>query len=109
MYKKFILAFLCVLPTLCMAEFKDPTKPDYLSPGTVSSSDTKPVLDTLALYAVWITARTRWANINGVIAKQGQTILSNVKIMRINRNSVYLNQNGELKTLSLIRNNKKSK
>lgn len=103
MCKKLVVLVCCLLPVLCQADFKDPTKPDYIPLSTSNViSDTPTVDEKLVLYAIWITARTRWANINGVIAKQGQTILSDVKIVKITRNSVSLIQNGKPKTLRLL-------
>ncbi len=105
MCKKITVLFYCLLPMICQADFKDPTKPDYLpqpSTNAVVDISTPPADEKLVLYAIWITAKTRWANINGVSAKQGQTILPNVKITEITKNSVSLIQNGNPKTLRLL-------
>lgn len=87
------------------AELRDPTKPYSAQTETaVINAD-----DELSLSAIWITAKSRRATINGVTARQGQTILNGVKIIRIRHNSVTLNQNGIIKTLHLIQRPYKTK
>lgn len=55
----------------CHAEFRDPTQPAYPLP----TADADPVDDKAPiLSAIWISAHSRRATINGVLAKQGQTI-----------------------------------
>ncbi len=88
---------------LCKAEFKDPTKPNYPSSTVVIDNSTTTAIDQLVLSAIWITTTAKWATINGVTAKQGQTILNDVKIIKITRNSVSLNHNGSIKTLHLLK------
>lgn len=153
-----LLAGLALVP--CNAEFRDPTQPAYpVSAATENavSSETK-----LVLSAIWISAQSRRATINGVSVKQGQTLIieqdsaldpdlgdtdqlsthrsgiasppdltakdggnparlpgavaampsyrsariparsNTIKIIRIYKNSVTINQNGELKTLQLV-------
>ncbi|MDP1665850.1 MAG: hypothetical protein Q8L79_12065 [Methylobacter sp.] len=65
-----LLAGLAPMP--CSAEFRDPTQPAYPLPsttGAIADSD-----NTLVLSAIWISSHSRRATINGVTAKQGQTI-----------------------------------
>jgi len=64
-----LLAGLAPMP--CSAEFRDPTQPAYqLPPATdAAGGDTE-----LVLSAIWISPHSRRATINGVLAKQGQTI-----------------------------------
>jgi hypothetical protein len=87
------------------AGFRDPTQPVY-PPNTAidSSPDT---VDTVVaeprLSGIWLTARSKWATINGTQARQGQTIDGNIKILKIRKNSVTINQNGTAKTLQLIK------
>jgi hypothetical protein len=133
-----LLAGLASMP--CSAEFRDPTQPAY----PLSAADADPVDDkSLILSAIWISAHSRRATINGVLAKQGQTITieqgstvnpdlatpknsvqqaadryaalppapilsaaparsSTIKIIGIRKNSVIVDQNGQLKTLQLV-------
>jgi hypothetical protein len=113
MYKKngfLVLYLLAALnPVLCYAEFNDPTRPNYAPPTTVIQDDKTIVADKLVLSAIWITASAKWATINGVTAKQGQTILNNVKIIKIARNTVFIYQNGSIKTLKLLKSPYKTK
>ncbi len=57
----------------CHAEFRDPTQPAYSLPAAADSNagagNNEPVLS-----AIWISPHSRRATINGVSAKQGQTI-----------------------------------
>lgn len=60
-------------PMLCSAEFRDPTQPPYLLP--IATADNKATSNSeLVLSAIWISSQSRRATINGVSAKQGQTI-----------------------------------
>lgn len=95
--------FIVLSSAVGKAAFTDPTKPDYLPPSTVIGNDKTIVTDTLVLSAIWITATAKWATVNGVTAKQGQTILNDVKIIKITRNSVSLNHNGSIKVLHLLK------
>jgi hypothetical protein len=66
-----LLAGLASMP--CRAEFRDPTQPAYpLTSATANdgASDTP-----LVLSAIWISPHSRRATINGVSARQGQTIV----------------------------------
>lgn len=58
----------------CYAEFRDPTQPAYSLPATAASNavagNNEPVLS-----AIWISPHSKRATINGVSAKQGQTII----------------------------------
>ena len=110
MCKKFSFWTLCLFialnTVLCRAEFEDPTKPSY-TPATTAINNVTP--EKLVLSAIWITASAKWATINGVTAKQGQTILNNIKIIKITRNTVSLNQNDSIKTLRLLKSPYKTK
>lgn len=90
------------IPDLCQAEFQDPTKPDY-SRTTLSNPDNTALQEKLVLSAIWISTSGKWATINGVTAKQGQTILNKVKIVKIGRKTVSLSYNGSIKKLHLLR------
>ncbi len=58
----------------CRAEFRDPTQPAYPQQSAAAGSDTA-IGNELVLSAIWISAQSRRATINGVSAKQGQTIV----------------------------------
>jgi hypothetical protein len=113
MCKKISLSALCaaiaLYSALCHADFKDPTKPNYAPSTTIIKEDKTTVPDELVLSAIWITATAKRATINGVTAKQGQTILNNVKIISITRNTVLLNHNGSIVTLRLLQSPYKTK
>lgn len=98
-----MLLFLLTNPSF--AGFRDPTQPVY-PPNTVVDSSPESAEIMIAepqLSGIWLTARSRWATINGIQAKQGQTIDGNIKIIKIRKNSVTINQNGTIKTLQLIK------
>lgn len=106
MYKiilSLLLLSLAVKPSF--AGFRDPTQPVY-PPNTVTDSSPEMVDIIVAeprLSGIWLTARSRWATINGIQARQGQAIDGNIKILKIRKNSVTINQNGTIKTLQLIK------
>lgn len=56
----------------CNAEFRDPTQPAYQLPAP--AADDTGAATELVLSAIWISPHSRRATINGIIAKQGQTI-----------------------------------
>lgn len=63
-----------LVPMPCSAEFRDPTQPAYLQQSTPVGSGT--VVDNeLVLSAIWISSQSRRATINGISAKQGQTLV----------------------------------
>ncbi|MFI3157124.1 MAG: hypothetical protein QX199_13305 [Methylococcaceae bacterium] len=69
-----LLAGLVAAP--CSAEFRDPTQPAYPLPPTAAADGADTVVDNEpVLSAIWISAHSRRATINGVSAKQGQTIV----------------------------------
>lgn len=75
MFKIMIAILLAGLITIpCRAEFRDPTQPAYpqqpMAAGSGAVVDNEPVLS-----AIWISAQSRRATINGVSAQQGQTIV----------------------------------
>jgi len=69
-----ILLLLAGLASMsCRAEFRDPTQPAYTLPSATANDS---VNDTpLVLSAIWISPHSRRATINGVSARQGQTIV----------------------------------
>lgn len=100
MFKKLLSVFLLTLISLqSHSEFRDPTQPAYPAntEATIGNIDEEPRLS-----AIWISSKSRWATINGTQVKQGQTISGNIKIIKIRKNSVAINQNGSIKTLQLL-------
>ena len=100
----------------CNAELRDPTQPAYLLPPTVANASAE--VD-LVLSAISISPRVRRATINGISAKQGQSIvirqmpglnpepahipnLITITLISIDKNAVTIEQNGEIKTLHLV-------
>lgn len=104
-----LLLAIALFSALSHADFKDPTKPNYAPSASVIKEDAATAADEPVLSAIWITSTTKRATINGVTAKQGQTILNNVKIIKITRNTVLLNHNGSIKTLRLLKSPYKTK
>lgn len=82
-----------------MAELKDPTQPVFYSSH---SNPSQQYTDFLKLSSIWISGQTKRATINGITAKQGALIFSDVKIIQINTHSVLIEQNGSRRTLSLL-------
>ena len=99
-----ILLTMLVSPTY--AELRDPTRPAYSDnpEAPIISMEQEP-----RLTALWINPRGRWATINGIQAKQGETILGNIALIKISRNSVTIRQNGTIKTLELLQRPYKTK
>ncbi len=82
-----------------LAELSDPTQPAFY----IQESDSIGTLtENLKLSAVWISRLSRRATINGITAKQGETILSNVRILKIDPDAVSIEQNGNIKKLKLL-------
>lgn len=97
---------LTVVSLSCYAVEQDPTRPAYptnSSETAIISSEEAPRLS-----AIWISEKSRWATINGVQAKQGQTIPGDIKIIKIRKNAVTINQNGNIKTLQLLQRSYKT-
>lgn len=104
--KPLIVGWILLLPLCVGAELRDPTMP----PATADAALTKPQSDDLLrVSAIWISAQSRRAIINGVSAKTGETILNGVKVAQIRRNSVTVIQNGVSKTLHLLQSPYKTK
>ena len=78
--------------------FEDPTKPaDYLAPELTDST-----LENLTLNGIWTTAKTRWALINGFTVKTGDTLLNQIKIISIHKDSVLIEENNNRRMLYLL-------
>jgi hypothetical protein len=94
-----ILLFSAAIPITSPALARDPTTPSYPIP---KESSTLVHDEELIVSAIWISAKTRRARLNGVIARQGQIILNGIKVIQIRHNSVTVQQNGVIKTLQLV-------
>lgn len=91
------------LPVLGRADFQDPTKPDYPPPSTShSDSGSTETAGKWELSAIWITRKGKRATLNGMNVRQGQTLPNKVKIIKITKNTVSLQYNGNIKTLQLL-------
>ncbi len=86
-----------VAASLSHAELRDPTKPATF---VYTESEAQP--GKLTLSATWISKLSRRATINSITAKQGQTILNDVKIIQIQPQFVIVHQNGRNKKLRLL-------
>jgi len=94
--RQYILFFSLFYLPACLAELSDPTRPVFHS--TIESQQT----DLLKLSAIWISGKNKRATINGATAKQGEIILTDIKIIKINKHSVLIEQNGESRMLSIL-------
>ncbi|MEQ1635764.1 MAG: hypothetical protein ABL903_03670 [Methylococcales bacterium] len=90
-----------MLPLVSQGEMRDPTQPLYPK-AAVTAEPGKMIDDTPVLSAVWISPTSKRATLNGVTAKEGQTILNSIKIMCIRQNQVTIKQNNVTKTLQLV-------
>lgn len=100
MSDKQLLAIMLMLTSVKVyAIVRDPTLPAY---PTITQSPVQSSKDEPRLSAIWITAKKRWATINGIQAREGQTISGNIKVIQIRNNSITINQNGSIKTLYLL-------
>ena len=99
----FKLLFLLLLGLLyhpvCTAEFRDPTRPAFYSAKTGTEHSQA---DDLNLSSLWISGRKKRATINGVTARQGEYIFSDIKIVHIRNDSVIIEQNGMRRKLYLL-------
>ena len=87
-----------VAASLSHAELRDPTKPATF----VYTEREAQTAGKLRLSATWIAKSSRRATINGITAKQGQTILDDVKIIQIQPQFVIVHQNGQNQKLRLL-------
>ena len=83
----------------CYAEFRDPTRPSFYSEKTGADYNQ---IDDLNLSSIWISGRNKRATINGVTARQGEHIFSDIKIVHIRNGSVVIEQNGISRKLYLL-------
>lgn len=77
MFRFMMIVFFGLVSTCCLAEFRDPTQPAYpiaSSAFSSSSSTTGEANIELVLTAIFISSQSKRATINGVLARQGQTI-----------------------------------
>jgi len=85
--------------SFCHAEVNDPTRPASYSAKKVFKQR---AVNTLQLTSIWISNRTKRMTLNGVTAKQGDVILSNIKIIKILKDSVVIRQNGKVRKIYLL-------
>jgi hypothetical protein len=88
------------------AEYRDPTTPAYYSAKTDATSQP---LETLNLSAIWVFSHSKRATINGIMAKQGETIFTDIKILRIDKDHVHISQKGSRRKLYLLTQTIKSR
>ena len=81
------------------AELNDPTRPASFSAKKVFKQR---AVNTLQLTSIWISNRTKRITLNGVTAKQGDIVLSNVKVLKILNDSVVIRQNGKVRKIYLL-------
>ncbi len=84
----------------CYAELRDPTKPVFYSVKVTDTGSNQ--TDFLKLSSIWISGLSKRATINGVTARQGEHVFSDIKIIKISNNSVLIEQNGNRKKLFLL-------
>ncbi len=99
-FKIFIIIFSIQLNSLCFADYRDPTKPAFYSTNKKTVYNQ---VDDLNLSSIWISNRSRRVTINGVTAKQGEMIFSNIKIVSILKGSVLIEQKGLRRKLYLLK------
>jgi len=102
----FLLFSIVFYNTNSIAELRDPTKPAHFS--SASQIDHLQT-DRLNLTSIWISGHSKRATINSIVAKQGDVILSNIKVLKIYKNTVKIKQNGITKKLSILTRNYKTK
>jgi len=100
----FLLVFLTSTSTF--AELRDPTKPAYFSSDIATAQQPG---DELKLSSIWSSGKSRRATINGVTAREGETIFSDIKIIKIYNNAVKIKQNSVTRKLTLLTRSYKTK
>jgi len=70
---RILLLFAALASMPCRAEFRDPTQPAYPLPSATANDSLNDI--PLVLSAIWISPHSRRATINGISARQGQTII----------------------------------
>ncbi|MFZ2725188.1 MAG: hypothetical protein WAX77_02935 [Methylococcaceae bacterium] len=91
-----------LLTSVCLAQLRDPTTPALSNDVPINEQAVADV--ELVVSAIWISPNSRHAVINGITVAKGDSILNNsVKILGISRNLVIVSQNGNKKTLQLLR------
>jgi hypothetical protein len=97
-----ILAISLLCSNASVAQLRDPTQPSNLPSATANVTDS-PSEQPLVLSAIWLSATSKRAVINGVTVSVGDSLLQNtVKILGISRNVVIVSQNGRKKILHLL-------
>ena len=98
---RLLIFFLSTLhyTSICYAEFRDPTRPAFYSEKTGTDYS---LAEALNLSSIWISGRNKRATINGITARQGEYISSDIKIVHILNDSVVIEQNGMSRKLYLL-------
>jgi hypothetical protein len=92
--------------SICAAQLRDPTKPAHFSlPVKIEQEQA----DSLHLSSIWVSKASKRATINGIVVKQGDVILSDIKIVKINTHAVLIKQNGRVKKLTILAHSYKTK
>lgn len=79
---------------------RDPTRPVHVLQET---GDLNNHPGQLILSAIWRSGSNRYATIDGITARQGQTIFGNITITSIHEHSVTIRRNGRKQQLELLR------
>jgi hypothetical protein len=99
-YNRLLIFIFCLLfNSAAFSLLKDPTKPFSGATHSISSPE---VEVGLKLSAIFIYKQSKYATINGITAKEGQVILSAIKILKILNNSVKVLYKGSIQTLYLL-------
>jgi hypothetical protein len=101
-FKKLVGLFLMTLLSWGgYAGLPDPTRPAYPDlhqAPSIINTDLEPKLS-----AIWFLPKSRWATINGIQVREGESLGGTIKIVKIRKNTVTIDQNGTIKTLQLIK------
>ena len=100
MYKNALIIIMALACRSALAELHDPTMPDNLpQPLTEEPSG---VASPLKLNAIWISATSRRAVINGATVKIGQTLSDGSRLIKIHPHYVLIRNNTDSKKLFLV-------
>lgn len=93
---------------ISIAELKDPTAPVYYQSET--NRDNHPdQQENLVLSAIWVSKKNKRAIINGLTVRQGEQFLTDIKLIKILKDSVLIQKNGRTRQLFLLAHSYKSR
>lgn len=99
------LLLLAIVP-VARAELRDPTLPP---PAPTLDASTQEIIEKApTLMAVWSGSGGKRAMIDGITVKAGQTVLDDIKVLKINTHSVIVRWQGKSQTLYIAPPIKKS-